>query len=372
MGFFAAGGAFIETMYGQPLPGGEDPTIQRRLTQMIDDAPVGAEIHALIFRLNIEFVRDALVAANNRGTPVRVMHDGQDHGDEIAEVLSRDVPVGLGRRHRWSGRPFDPTGLVHDYGAIATGPGSDLHTKLFLFSATRDPEGRMRRNVSWWGSPNMSRRSGTQKANDAIAVYDDGILYSNFKTRLWDLMWSEIHFPDNDFYNANLGRGTFESAPATRCKTFCSPEQTTDMWVNRLASVVVTPATEVHVGHGRFYDSRAVVADQLVRIKAAGGTVRVAVGSEPDDLGPAIRSKLLDAGIPVRKANIHDKLMLVHSRYGLSTGRRKIVFNGSHNLTQDGNYVNDELLVKMFNDEVYDDMLAEHFERIWSTGVPVR
>lgn len=370
MGFFAVGDVSIETMYANPAPGGEDTTGLLRLTQMIEDAPVGAKIRATIFRLNFEPVRDALVAANNRGTPVYVMHNGRDQADDFAVTLAKDAPDGLGHRHRWSGKPFDPAGKVHDCGAIATGPRSDMHTKLVLFSATKDPDGVLRENVSWWGSGNPSQHSGTQKSNNAVAVYGDAVLYENFRTRLWNLIWAETHFPGNDFYNARLGRGMFMASPALKCKVFCSPEQTTDLWVNRLDSVVVSPETTVDVAHARFQDGRAAVADQLVRIHQAGGTVRVAVGSDPGFLGPRVQRKLLDAGIPLRLGSLHDKLVLVHSRYGVSRRPRKVVFNGSHNLNYDANYLNDEVLVKMFNDEVYDDMLG-HFERLWEIAEPV-
>ena len=370
MTFFAAEGVSIETVYAQPPPGGEDPAILARLTRMIEDTPAGATIRATIFRLTVESVRDALVLANNRGVVVQVVHNGRDLTSSVAASLSRPPPVGLGDGHRWSGEPYDPTGRRPDYGAVATGPDSDLHTKLFLFSATKDPDGLLRENVSWWGSANLSHRSGMQKSNNAVVVYDDPVLYDGFRKRLWDLMWGGTHYPRNDFYDGSLGRGTFMGSPVIKTKVFCSPEQDTDLWVGRLASVVVDPDTEVHVAHARFTDARTVVADELVRIKGQGGTVRVLVGGDEGFLGAVVRSTLLDAGIPLRTADIHDKLALVHSRHGVSIRSRKVVLSGSHNLNHDANYVNDEILVKTFNDALYDDVLAGHYEHIWSTGVP--
>jgi phosphatidylserine/phosphatidylglycerophosphate/cardiolipin synthase-like enzyme len=63
--------------------------------------------------------------------------------------------------------------------------------------------------------------------------------------------------------------------------------------------------------------------------------------------------------------------VLVHSRHALSRRRRKLVLSGSHNLNYDANYRNDEILVKTFHDELYDDMRDNHFARIWATGRPV-
>lgn len=370
MTFFAAGDLSFETVYAQPPPGGEDPSILDRLTALIDDTPAGATIEATIFRLTVEPLRDALVAAADRGTIVRVVQNGRDATNPVGASLSRERPVGLGDGHRWSGRPYDPRVLLPDYGAVATGPNADLHTKLFLFSATKDPDGVLRDNVSWWGSANLSHRSGMQKSNNAVVVYGDAVLYAAYRSQLWDLMWAGTHFPRNDFYNATLGLGTFMGSPASKTKVFCSPEQDTDLWVGRLASVVVGPGTEVAVAHARFTDSRTAVADELVRITEQGGLVRVLVGADAGFLGPAVRDTLLDAGIALLAGDIHDKLVLVNSRYGASTGPRKVVLSGSHNLNYDANYVNDEILVKTFNDELYDDMLAGHFERIWAAGLP--
>lgn len=361
----------IEATYTHPPAGREDPAVLDRLARMIDDTPPGHHIEATVYRLTVERVRDALLAANNRGTVVRVLHNGRDAADAMSASLSLPVPLGLGPGHRWSGRPFDPSGQWSDYGAIASGPESDLHTKLVLFSATRDPSGRLREHVCWWSSANLSHHSGTQKANNAIAVYGDAVLYERFRTGLWDLMWEGRHLPRNDFYNGSQGRGSFLGAPAGRTKVFCSPEQDTDLWVGRLASVVAGPGATVEVAQARFTDDRAAVAAQLARIAAQGAAVRVLVGPNASVLGPGVHRALVDAGIEVRRANLHDKLALVHSRYGTSRRRRKVVLSGSHNLNYDANYRNDEILVKTFHDGLYDDLRDGHVEPMWATATPV-
>ena len=372
MALLTAGGATFETTYARPAEDGEDPAILDRLTQMVDDTPPGGEIHATLFRLTVEPVRDALVAAGNRGVAVRAVHNGRDVVSEVAATLSRPAPDGLGAGHRWSGPAYDPTGRSPDFGAVATGRNSDLHTKLVLFSATRDPTGDLRRDVSWWSSANPSHHSGMQKANNAIAVYDDPVLYAGFRTRLWDLMWTATHFPGNDFYDAGRGRGWFLGDPATRTKVFCSPQQSTDLYASRLASVVADAGADVMLAHARFTDDRLAVADQLVRIASGGGSVRVLVGTEPDLLGPTVRERLAAAGIPLRRANIHDKLALLHSRHAVSRRPRKVVLSGSHNLNRDANWINDEILVKTFHGGLYDVVLASHVDRLWSGAEPDR
>jgi hypothetical protein len=371
VGFFTGEGVAFEAVFAHPAPGGEDRAILTRLVQMIDATPAGATIHATVFRLTDEAVRDALLAARGRGTSVHVLANGRGAADSVGATLSRPPPEGLGDAHRWAGRPFDPTGEWSAYGAIASGPESDLHTKLVLFSATTDPDARRRRSVSWWSSTNLSRGSGTLKSNNAVAVYDDPVLFEAFRTRLWAPMWDGRHVPQNDFYNGNRSRGSFLGSPPSRTKVFCSPEQGTDLWVGRLASVIADEGTAVDVAHARFPDARVPVARELARIAAQGGRVRVLVGPHPDFLGREVRRVLDEAGVPLLRADIHDKLVLVHSRHALSRRRRKLVLSGSHNLNYDANYRNDEILVKTFHDGLYDDMRDNHFARIWATGRPV-
>ena len=160
------------------------------------------------------------------------------------------------------------------------------------------------------------------------------------------------------------------ASPALATKVFCSPERDTDLWVNRLRSVVADERTRVSLAHVRFTDARLAVAEELARIAGAGGAVRVLAGAEEGFLGSAVRDLLESAGIPLLVGDIHDKLGLVESRYGLSKTPRKIVFSGSHNLNRDANWLNDEILVKTFSDPLHDDMLG-HVDALWDRGRPV-
>jgi hypothetical protein len=371
--FWSRDGLSVETSYCRPAPGAEDRTVVDRLVRMVEDTPAGAEIRATVFRLTVEEFRDALIAAVARGVDVRVVHDGRDLVAEVAAVLTRDPPYGIGAAHRWSGAPDAAVrGRRPDFGAVSTGRNSDLHTKLVLFSATRDPDDRMREHVTWWSSANVSHHSGMQKANSAIAVYGDRVLHDGLATGLWELMWRGVHFPHNDFYDCATGRGSVLSSPALRTKVFCSPQQSSDLWVGRLASVVVGPGTDVVLVHARFTDERLAVADELVRIVREGGRVRVLAGDDPDFLGVEVARRLVAAGIDLRRVNTHDKLGLLHSRHGLSRRSRKVVLSGSHNLNRDANYLNDEILVKTFDDDLYDDVLTSHVEPLWAESAPYR
>jgi phosphatidylserine/phosphatidylglycerophosphate/cardiolipin synthase-like enzyme len=70
-------------------------------------------------------------------------------------------------------------------------------------------------------------------------------------------------------------------------------------------------------------------------------------------IGSQALSTLRNAGIAVRRINTHDKFILVKGRYAGSTATRRIVFTGSHNLSHSANYLNDELFVKLEDNNIY-------------------
>ena len=48
-----------------------------------------------------------------------------------------------------------------------------MHSKLFLFSRTKDATGVLRDNVSWFGSANLTYATGANSYNNTVTVYGD-------------------------------------------------------------------------------------------------------------------------------------------------------------------------------------------------------
>lgn len=57
---------------------------------------------------------------------------------------------------------------------VSTNDSGIMHAKLFTFSETTDPTGVARKQVSWFGSPNLTDTSGPNQFNNQD-VYDDFI-----------------------------------------------------------------------------------------------------------------------------------------------------------------------------------------------------
>ena len=76
-----------------------------------------------------------------------------------------------------------------------------MHAKYMLFSETKGAAGAARKNVVWVSSANFSK-SGWDKSNNSVTVYDDPDLYKGFVSDVWTPMWTSPGYTDNDYYDA--------------------------------------------------------------------------------------------------------------------------------------------------------------------------
>ena len=54
-----------------------------------------------------------------------------------------------------------------------------MHSKLYTFSQTRDPNGALRDDVVWLGSANMTHATGAKSFNNTLTIYGDTALYDH-------------------------------------------------------------------------------------------------------------------------------------------------------------------------------------------------
>jgi phosphatidylserine/phosphatidylglycerophosphate/cardiolipin synthase-like enzyme len=332
-----------------------DRSLLDHVVHMINSAPAGDTIRAAIYALDVTRVREALQNAHDRQVRVFVVMDGRHHpGDphegrsEDAELLQAHLDGESGTNFRWcvNSKDLNPA-LAGWNGCIARAANASMHSKLILFSHTRDGTGTMRKGVVWFGSANLSSGSGEETYNNGVTVYGDHALYDGFVRRYWRALWAGNRgFPANDFYDRSRGRGFFIGSTFD-LRVFASPEANTDLVVERLKDVETGKGCEIHLAQASFNNSRLDVARRLVRKKAKNCLVSVAV----DSIGTEPLDTLLAAHIPVWCINTHDKFFIIKPG---SRSSRRLVFTGSHNLTGDANYTNDELLVRLNDATMYE------------------
>lgn len=346
-----AAGVKIETTFTHPKGETKDMAILDELVRLIDDAQPGSSIDLAIHSITVNEVKDAIVRATKpaRNVKVRVVHNGEDFDSPDA------TPKGLAAalkpsEHKWCGN-VDKGGKVG--GCIASRPSSIMHSKLVLFSKTKDKTGAIRSNVSWFGSANMTFATGAKTFNNTVTVYGDKELYERFERGYFDRLWKENH----------AGAPAIASS-ASHVSVTASPSGP-DLVLARLASVVPTAGCNVRVAQAMIHDGRRRLVERLVELKKGGCDVWVA--ANPNGADKAMIDLLQAGGIPVRKAHTHDKLVLVQAKIGCGSPqackydkRRKVVFTGSHNWTTSANDLNDELFVRIEDDRTYDAFVG-HF-----------
>lgn len=344
-------GVKIETTFAEPKGDTKDMRILDELVRLIDAAQPGSTIDFAIHSISVNEVKAAIMRARTpaRGVTIRVAHNGEDIKAE--DSTPRDLALALKpSEHRWCGN-VDKGGKVG--GCIANGQSSIMHSKLVLFSKTRDKSGAIRSNVSWFGSANMTFQTGAKTFNNTVTVYGDKELYEELEQKYFERLWNEKHgdVPTIASAGSHVSVATSPSGP--------------DLILARLAGVVPTAGCNIRVAQAMIHNGRRALVERLVQLKKGGCDVFVA--ANPGGADQPMIDLMKAGGIVVKKAHTHDKLVLVQAKTGCGTPqgcknekRKKIVFTGSHNWTSSANGLNDELFVRIEDDATYDSFV-KHF-----------
>ncbi|GIF06618.1 hypothetical protein Asi03nite_41560 [Actinoplanes siamensis] len=313
-----------------------DNTIHLELQRLINAAPAGSTIRGTLHSLSIDSVANALVQAQNRGVTVMVVLDGKNQA-------STDPGIGLIKQltnHKFC-----------SYGGgracISTSADGDMHTKMFTFTSTTDPNGTARSNVSWFGSANMTYTTGPNSFNNTITVYGDTALMNGLNANFND-MWNRKHYSGNDYYDSASGRGYYQ---ATAADAYASPEGSgqTDTIVTRLNDATPDANCRLRIGMAFITGGRPGLTSLVKRFKAAGCQIWVVVGSDSDggiNVTESVYDDLLSAGVKIRHMDmVHDKFFALYAKFGTSYAYR--VYTGSQNWSADALTDNDEIFVKM-------------------------
>jgi HKD family nuclease len=343
--------------------GGSDDTIHAELRRLIRNARPGSTIHGSIHSLNIVSMAQELVDAQKRKVRVQLAIDGKNDKKDPnkAVTLIKTLPE----------VKFCKKGTA--LGCISTSTTGIMHAKLFTFSETTDPTGAARKEVSWFGSPNLTDESGTGQFNNAITVYGDPVLFAGLNTYFADL-YAKKHVKNNDYYDSGSGRGYYQAAAAD---VYASPERKdqTDTIVTRLNDLTPDASCTLRIGMKSVHDTRPKLVALVKDFRRAGCQVSMVVSEKNGDIDMdrGVYDDFIKAGVQIRKIpRLHDKFFLAYGNYGGTTQAR--VYTGSQNWTSSALTENDEIFVKMAPESatthpLYDGYLA-HFNDAYGAGVP--
>lgn len=315
-----------------------DTTIEARIVQLIDAALPGSRIRVAVYTFTRTGPADALIRAQARGVDVRIVLDGgadDGPGSEVGRLQS-----GLGR---------DRVHLCDAPGTSCLGTGI-MHHKSFLFSALDDGSN----DVVVQASHNLSAGQLTMH-NNAVIVRGDAALFAAYE-RTWNDLWADVEM--RDYYRSDDGD--------SGARVYFFPRVSGDTAVSVLDNVRCDGTSRIRVAMAFFTNARIEVAQALAARARDGCSVRVVVGDAEIPIGTRVASTIRAGGGHVTtypatdsEWGLHSKYMLIDAPYAGSPGHRRLVFTGSHNWTGPALHENDETMLRVENDAVFDAFWAD-------------
>ncbi|MDB4931734.1 MAG: hypothetical protein JWM10_4218 [Myxococcaceae bacterium] len=330
----------------RPADNRPDLTVENTLVALIDRAVPGSRIRLAVYHLTRARLTAALVRAARRGVDVRVLLDGgvipalDDPEDNAEPPEAAALILGLGRSR---------VTLCRAPGTACLGTGI-MHHKTYLFSDV----GGGSRSVVVQASHNLTNTQN-HLHNNAVIVRGDSALFAAYE-RTFEQQRRDV--VQRDYYR--VADGSF----ATRAYFF--PRAAGDTVVGVIDNVSCQGAARIRVAMSFFTDARLEVARALARRQRAGCDVQAVIGDAGIRVGRSVLSTLRGAGVtvtlfPARTGGwgLHSKYMIIDARYAGSSAHRHLVFTGSHNWLRSALRDNDETMLRVENDGVFEAYLAD-------------
>ena len=326
-----------EAWFSHPEPGQPDETIEAKIVEFLEQAPQDTTIRAAFYTFGRDSVAEAFGDAHDRGADVRVVlgntsrHSGG--ADWSAVTILRD---------RLGSRLTVCRDGESDGGCL----GENIqHNKFITFSELADGSG----NVVFQTSANLTEFQLSQY-NNLLIVRDDPALYDAYFS-----YWEDLRRDETNLEYDRSVRGDGET------KVYFFPLSEGDPILEALERVDCQQGASVYVAMAFFTNSRSDVAEQMRQMDQEGCQIRVVLRERPQINSPGIQimgnleTGDIDVAIfPEEEAiQLHSKYMLIDGHYD-GQGDRKVVWTGSHNFTISALRYNDETVLKVEDDEIFE------------------
>ncbi|GGP37828.1 phospholipase D-like domain-containing protein [Streptomyces melanogenes] len=368
-------------------PTADQDKIRDHVVSLVNDAPAGSTIQMSMYTFTDDVLRTALIAAKDRGVAVKLVVDYKSHnfkpdGSELTkggEYENLAAALGTDRtKASWILSCPQGRACIANRKLNADDDGSINHNKFFLFSHTGGAD-----NVVVQTSANMSGTQRTDLFNNAVTLVDAG-LYANYQAYFDDQVTDGSSGTSNNTYystpisSTNPNYKTYFFPRKETSGTTYSTDPATDT-VKLILDKVTCSATqhsEVRMAANLFY--RDQIATKLASMVDAGCKVYLAADANPNGGGTGVPSmgktveSILYGQLTARvecwetppaghttNIGIHSKYLLVNGTYE-GVANEKVVWTGSHNYSWQALRSNDETILKINDDAVYDQFKANH------------
>jgi phosphatidylserine/phosphatidylglycerophosphate/cardiolipin synthase-like enzyme len=334
----------IEPIFSYPGSIGiPDAVHEETVRELLAQAAPDSTVHFTTFTLTRDAPADALIAATERGINVNVLIDG--HLSETSTV------------QRLLAELKEHVSINAD-----ESPGTN-HNKFLLCSELTNGE----TDVVWQSTSNFTT---TQlfRHNTSVVFRGDEALYDVYRT-----YWDDLFDGKTDPHYNRVER-------TDSATVFFSPRSDFDTHLEALENIVPSQDATIRFMYSIWTIERGAVVDRIGKLIDQGCTVEVILEAEASTAVSSLR----DAGAtvleyptdtltkrlsPLPTPNVHSKNMLVDADFDLDgeTVRRRLVYTGSQNLSGVGLTDNDEILLRIDDDDVYRQFLRD-WERVRDRG----
>ncbi len=327
----------VAAIFTEPGPGQADTALEDLFIALLDDTPAGAEVRGAFFSFSLTSVAEAMVDAHDRGV---------------------DIQIVLGNTNRaGSGQEFSSVGTLRD------GLGSNLticsedttdgaclgtniqHNKFLLISEV----GEGLEHLVVQSSGNVTSFQQFQYDN-LVVVSGDEALYEGFEEYFFDLQADER---DPDYHRVTTG-----DLPIT---VYFSPYTQGDPVEEDLREISCDDGGELYLAMAFFTDTRSDIALALRDLDDAGCDIHVIlrhsdINSPGQFVWNGVRYGDINLGYfpEEEEIQLHSNY-LVYRAFNEQEGREvSIVWTGSHNYTRAALLDNDEALMRIEDDELFE------------------
>ncbi len=330
--------AQFEAFFTYPEPDEPDDAIEESIIDLIDNAPSTATIRAAFYTFSQTEVAESFADALERGVDVRIVLGNTskfpDGNDWSAVTILRNR---LGDRLTICQDGEDDGGCL----------GQNIqHNKFVTFSELEDGS----TDAVVLTSSNMTDFQQSQY-NHSVLVHSDPALYDAFYS-----YWEDLQQDERDPQYDRLEQGDAD------IHAYFSPLSSGDPILDDLQDVDCEQGADVYVAMAFFTNSRSDIAQELRAMDADGCGVHLVLRERPQINSPGVqimghlKNGDIDIGLfpEEEQVQLHSKYMLVDGAYGPDAQPQRIVWTGSANFTISALRYNDEAVVKIADDDVFD------------------
>ncbi|MCW2809680.1 MAG: hypothetical protein JWP61_138 [Friedmanniella sp.] len=358
-------GAIFNNATGEPV---EQFAILDHITRSIESAPPGSNIRIAVYSWSYTPMADAAIAAHRRGVNVKILIDSHTTTPEI-QLLQKK----LGRNK--SARSFVAT---CKYGCMSS-QASFMHAKIYMFSTAGSSK-----QVVMTSSGNPAFSAGTHSWNNIYTTVGDPVLYFSNMQYFNDMLKDRT----NTSYYRTTSSGPYKAYFYPRAGKTSHSDTIWNVLNDVHCLIPASPGVGDGFGHTvvsltayTWTTARMDVAVKLSELRRAGCQVQIIYSQ--DTVDPKVTSQLVTkAGVATFNARLdidNDKIMdlYVHSKYLLINGAvgtskgLKVVYTGSPNFTGNSLRQNNENMLRIQIDAVYDQFLAnfDYIRDAWAQPV---